>query len=254
MTATRRLCLALDHEARSGAENMAVDQTLLDRADQSGAGFLRLYRWAPFCLSFGRHEPALRRYDRTRIASLGLDVVRRPTGGRAVWHARELTYSVAAPIAWFGSLSESYCEIHRLLARALERLGVPALLAPSERTPNVGSGACFASPVGGEVLVHGRKLVGSAQVRQGSAFLQHGSILLADDQEMVARVTRGEAPASDEITLSEALGREVTFSEAADAVTATLGDDLDLSEAPIAPAADPEHLARFRDPAWTWRR
>lgn len=231
---------------------MALDQTLLDRAE-SGEGVLRLYRWAPFCLSFGRNEPALRRYDRGAIEAEGLDVVRRPTGGRAVWHARELTYSIAAPIAWFGSLSQSYCEIHRVLARAITRLGASATLAPLTRTPDVGSGACFASPAGGEVLVKGRKLVGSAQLRQGSAFLQHGSILLQDDQSMVARVTRGVPAASDEITLSAALSREVTFSEMADALVESMGDALDL-HGPPSITADPAHLARFRHPAWTWRR
>lgn len=112
-----------------GAVNMARDQALLDLADSTGAAWLRLYRWAPFCLSFGRHEPARRRYDRARIESLGLDCVRRPTGGRAVWHARELTYSVAAPIAIFGSLAVAYERIHATLARALVPLGFDAGLA-----------------------------------------------------------------------------------------------------------------------------
>ena len=77
-------CLLID-EARPGWENMAIDSALLDLVDRSGGAFLRLYRWEPHCLSFGRHEPASRRYDRARIAELGLDCVRRPTGGRAVW-------------------------------------------------------------------------------------------------------------------------------------------------------------------------
>jgi lipoyl(octanoyl) transferase len=258
---TRRLGLLVEDEARSGAENMAFDQTLLDLAEQTGEGFLRLYGWSPACLSFGRHEPALRRYDRTLIETLGLDVVRRPTGGRAVWHARELTYAVAAPVSWFGSLSQSYCEIHQILARAMVRLGVPATLAPAEPTVGVGSGACFASPAGGEVLVRGRKLIGSAQLRQGTAFLQHGSILLLDDQALVARVTRGMSPEPGEITLGEALGREVSFAEAAGAVEAAFGDDLSLSglgpdPAGVSdhPAPAPGHVARFRDPDWTWRR
>ena len=94
--------LAIDPVGRSGAENMALDQWLLEQADQSGAAFLRLYRWDPPCLSLGRNEPAARRYDRAAIERLGLDVVRRPTGGRAVWHEGEVTYAVAAPIAAFG--------------------------------------------------------------------------------------------------------------------------------------------------------
>src|SRR5512134_3612466 len=82
--------LIVDPAGRPGAENMALDQALLDQAERAGEGFLRLYRWEPFCLSFGRHEPALKRYDRAAVTRRGLDTVRRPTGGRAVWHAREV--------------------------------------------------------------------------------------------------------------------------------------------------------------------
>ena len=236
---------------------MALDLAMLDRAGQTGEGFLRLYRWKPFCLSFGRHEPALRRYDQAAILRRGLDVVRRPTGGRAVWHARELTYAVAAPVSWFGGLLESYQAIHTVLAQAAARLDARVELARPAPIAGVGSGACFASAAGGEVKSLGKKLVGSAQVRQGSAFLQHGSLLLEDDQAMVAEVTRGTAPLGGEITLSEAAGRRIGFDEAADAV-ADAFQSLGGGWRPVAtqelmpPAAS--HLARFADPAWTWRR
>jgi len=95
------------------------------------------------CLSFGRNEPALARYDRARIAARGLAVVRRPTGGRAVWHEHEVTYAVAAPIAQFGTLAESYCDIHARLARALGTLGLDARLAPAGPSAPLGAGACF---------------------------------------------------------------------------------------------------------------
>ncbi|MBI2403017.1 MAG: lipoate--protein ligase family protein [Gemmatimonadetes bacterium] len=92
---------------------MAIDQALLDDVDRRGdLAYLRLYRWNPPCLSFGRNEPALSRYDRAEIERLGVDVVRRPTGGRAVWHDDELTYAVAAPVAAFGCLRDSYRVIH----------------------------------------------------------------------------------------------------------------------------------------------
>ena len=158
---------------------MAIDEALLGSAATVGKAVLRLYRWSPPCISFGRNEPAVRRYDRSEIERRGWDVVRRPTGGRAVWHEDEVTYAVAAPISAFGSLQASYCAIHERLASALRMLGVPAELAPKNGRPaELGAGACFASPVGGEVTARGRKVVGSAQVRLGSAFLQHGSILL----------------------------------------------------------------------------
>lgn len=144
--------LFVEPRGRSGSENMAVDQALLDRvaALQDGTACLRLYRWNPPCLSFGRHEPALARYDRAAIERLGLDVVRRPTGGRAVWHQHEVTYAVVAPIAVFGSLRSSYLAIHRRLARALRSLGVRAALATGrEPAPGHAAGPCFRAPGGG---------------------------------------------------------------------------------------------------------
>ena len=235
---------------------MALDLALLDEAERRGEGFVRLYRWRPACLSFGRHEPARKRYDRGLIERRGLDTVRRPTGGRAVWHERELTYAVAAPVDLFGSLMESYRVIHQTLAVAITHLGVTAALAGSRPTPGVGAGACFASPAGGEVVSEGRKLVGSAQLRQGTAFLQHGSLLLEGDQRLVSEVTLGRAPASGETTLSAAAGRGVSDREAARALADAVrswGDewrDLDIDPDTLAR----RHAARFRDPEWTWTR
>ncbi|HEU5303831.1 MAG TPA: hypothetical protein VFU40_04225, partial [Gemmatimonadales bacterium] len=190
--------LWVDQAPRPGYANMAIDTVLLERANQVGECWLRLYRWEPHCLSFGRHEPALRRYDVSRIRSLGLDTVRRPTGGRAVWHARELTYAVAAPSARFGSLHAAYLEIHRMIAEALGRLGMRVSLAPPVRPAPIDAGACFARPAGGELMVGGRKVVGSAQYRHGLALLQHGSILLEDDQAIVGGLSSkasGSTPA-----------------------------------------------------------
>jgi lipoate-protein ligase A len=237
---------------------MSIDAALLDRADRDGVSTLRLYGWSPACLSFGRNEPALSRYDRAAIERLGLAVVRRPTGGRAVWHEHEVTYALAAPIAMFGSLKAAYCAIHQRIADALGALGADATLAPDRRAAggaSLSAGACFASPVGGEVLIGGRKVVGSAQVRQGDAFLQHGSILLAGSQERVNQISRrpsaGASHAS--ITLSEALGRDVTFGHVAAAVAAA------FDSAPQRSGQEREQVfpllpSLFSDPSWTWRR
>jgi lipoate-protein ligase A len=243
--------------ARAGWANMARDAALLSLAATTGSACLRLYRWDPFCLSFGRHEPASRRYRRDRIAELGLDCVRRPTGGRAVWHARELTYAVAAPLHLFGGLKTAYLGIHAMLARSLARLGARPLLAPPSSLPP-SAGPCFAAPVGGEVLLLGRKAVGSAQVRQGDGFLQHGSVLLEDDQSLVGELA-GAPATGGEITLRDALGRTVTFDEAAAAVQAEwiewTGAGMVAQRPPpeLDSMAD-DHAARFRDPAWTWAR
>jgi len=154
---------------------MALDEALLDESVQRQVGFLRLYRWQPHCLSFGRHEPALKRYHRDQIEALGIDVVRRPTGGRAVWHAGELTYAVTAPEDAFGTLREAYHTIHQAIRLALGRLGAEATLAGAPDLPaGVDAGACFAQPVGGEVLVGTRKVVGSARSDETVAFSSTG--------------------------------------------------------------------------------
>ena len=246
----------IERQGRAAAENMATDQALLEESDRTGRAFLRLYRFDPPCISFGRNEPARERYDPDAIARLGCDVVRRPTGGRAVWHEHEVTYAVAAPVAAFGSLRDAYREIHQRLAAALQALGADATLAP-DRLPRPSTAvhrwhACFAAPSGGEVLVHGRKVIGSAQVRQGGALLQHGSILLDGSQEILTAVSRKPQAASDgATTLSAALGRPVTFDEVADAIVATWGDDATFTALHRPP---PPSTARFSDPAWTWRR
>ncbi len=243
--------LLREPSGRTGAANMALDVALLHDAAATGRSFLRLYRWSPPCLSFGRNEPALARYDRAEIQRRGWDVVRRPTGGRAVWHEDEVTYAVAAPIAAFGSLPASYCAIHERLAAALRTLGVPARLAPKNGRPvGLGAGACFASPVGGEVIVHGRKVVGSAQVRLGSAFLQHGSILLAGSPEGIQAISRQPSAVSSATSLSDVLRRTVTFDEVADTIVAAWTPAL----TPTVPYRPLPSSTVFADPAWTWRR
>jgi lipoate-protein ligase A len=248
--------LLVDPGGQRGADNMAIDQALLEEAERSGDAFLRLYAWSPPCLSFGRNEPALARYDRGEIERRGIDVVRRPTGGRAVWHEHEVTYAVAAPVALFGTLRDSYCAIHGRLAAAVRRLGADATLAPVPGPrSDLNGGPCFAHATGGEVVVGGRKLIGSAQVRSGSAFLQHGSILLDGSQDVINTISR-QAPrpsgsaVSKATTLQEILGRTVTFEEVADAIVATWGETVTETD-----------LARLRPPSpavfdlhWTWRR
>ncbi|HEU5262137.1 MAG TPA: hypothetical protein VFU41_12015 [Gemmatimonadales bacterium] len=243
--------LLVEPNGRPGAENMAADQALLTEADRAGRAFLRLYRFVPPCLSFGRNEPARERYDRDAIARLRLAVVRRPTGGRAVWHEHEVTYAVAAPVAAFSSLRDAYFEIHQRLVAALRALGAPATVAAGPAKPvDGGEVACFATSVGGEVLIDGKKVIGSAQVRAGHAFLQHGSILLAGSQEVIGAVSR-QPSAVSATTLSAELGRPVPFDEVADAIVRAWDE-------PLSPAACyrplPPPTARFSDPAWTWRR
>jgi len=246
--------------AHPGWHNMAVDHALLDLAAREGVAVLRVYGWEPHCLSFGRHEPAARRYGRPRVEALGVDCVRRPTGGRAVWHGRELTYAVAAPAApaAAGGLARAHDAIHRMLRDALRSLGAPAELAPRPtRTPGPGAGACFATPLGGEVTVAGRKVAGSAQLRERDAFLQHGALLLADDQTLVHSLAGAGPGPRPEVTLAEVLGRPVSFAEAAAAIFraaepwSAAWDPFDPDRIRPGVAA---HARRYRSPEWTWDR
>ncbi|HET7602792.1 MAG TPA: hypothetical protein VFK36_07220 [Gemmatimonadales bacterium] len=251
--------LWVDDEPRSGWSNMAYDSALLDQA-AGGHAVLRLYRWDPWCLSFGRHEPALRRYDRDAIAARGLATVRRPTGGRAVWHAEELTYAVAAPASAFGDLARAYRLIHAMLQRAVQSLGVHAVLAPASMGSRpLDAGACFANPVGGEVMTASGKLVGSAQFRQNGALLQHGSLLLSGGQDLVSEVATGPATEPHCSTLATELGRPVGFEEAASAVSRAAAawpgtwHELRGPSATVRALAG-QHAVQFRSPEWTWRR
>ena len=241
------------------ADNMAMDAALMRRAAASGEAVLRVYTWAAPTLSLGRNQPARGRYDDARAAREGVEIVRRPTGGRAVLHDREVTYSVTAPAD--AALRTSYDRINRLLLDGLRRLGVPATLAaPAGRAPVPSLAPCFETPATGEVVSDGRKLVGSAQWRDGGALLQHGSILLADDQPRIAALAREPAPPPPPAaTLTAALGRSPSAAEVADALFAavrSLEDPAAMAlEADARVAAwTAEARRQFVDPAWTWRR
>jgi len=240
---------------------MALDAALLRAAERDALCVLRLYAWDPPTLSFGRNEPALRRYDRAAIAARGLAVVRRPTGGRAVWHDREVTYAVTAPDEVFGPLRATYREIHAMLAEALASLGAAVHLAADRPADGVGAGACFASAAGGEVLaVGGGKVVGSAQVRGSGAFLQHGSVLLSAEQDVVTAVTLGAAKAPSASGLAELVPPRCATWEAT--ATAIQRAAAKRWGAPADPATLPgavrrwaaELLPMYADAAWTWRR
>jgi lipoate-protein ligase A len=178
----------------SGALNMGRDQAVLETVVAGlGRPMLRLYGWSPPCLSLGRHQ-GLDAADLKLCAERGVHVVRRPTGGRAVLHHLELTYSVVAPLASGPiprALQDAYRTVCRPLVVACRALGIGADLTggevntalPGPRT----TVPCFKAPAGGEVVVGGRKLIGSAMRSTRGAILQHGAILLDWDGELQAR-------------------------------------------------------------------
>lgn len=232
---------------------MARDYTLLRKA-REGVLSLRLYSWRPACLSFGRNEPALARYDRSQLESDRVDVVRRPTGGRAVWHEHEVTYAVAAPDSTFGTMRETYILIHEMLSAALQRLGAHTTVSLDGSRTNLDDGPCFASPVGGEVVCDRGKLVGSAQVREEGCFLQHGSILVKNGQGVVERYTTRSVAAQQAVGLEDLLGRSTSFHEVTAAITAEVSQAWEFDWSADHCCDWPDSDIDFADPVWTWRR
>ena len=253
----------LDSRPLDGALNMAVDVALMGRARRTGETVFRAYTWARPTLSLGRNQTARGRYDPAALDERSVDVVRRPTGGRAILHWRELTYSVTAPAGSLASAADMYHSVNEIIVDALRRLGIDAAITSrSRRERQPDEHPCFAEPSAGEIVattVNGSgKLVGSAQYLEGGALLQHGSILLHDDQPLLHELTRGPAARSSAASVAEALGRDVSPAE----VTGALFESVCLrTEAPpvmldseeIRAAAE-EHATAFRDPLWTWRR
>jgi lipoate-protein ligase A len=245
----------------SGAENMALDEALMDRARQTGEWVLRVYSWNAPTISLGRNQSARGRYDLDRVRELGLDVVRRPTGGRAILHDREITYSVTAPVRDAGDLRESYDRINRLLLSALHSLGVAAMVAtPATRSAAPSMTPCFSEPAEGELTVDGRKLAGSAQWRSDDALLQHGSILLADDQMLLATLALdGPEDIPAPATLTDALGAAPGIPELAAALADAVRELEDANARDLVVEDDLRARAsalvvRYVDDAWTWRR
>jgi lipoate-protein ligase A len=240
---------------------MARDVALQTRAAQTGETVFSVYSWSKPTLSFGRNQPATGLYDLEKIHAEGIDVVRRPTGGRAILHHREVTYSVTAPIEGAG-LHETYSRINRILQQGLSALGVLVEAAATSQRVEVPSiRPCFETPSKGELVAEGAKLVGSAQWREDGALLQHGSILVDDDQSSLFDLSltpvvseRWSPPAS----LHSLLGRAPDVAEVAAVMreaVRTLEDPAvtDLDEAELC-AIMLERVPQFLDEGWTWRR
>src|SRR3954471_5845723 len=215
----------------TGVANMALDEALMERSAATGEWICRVYAWSAPTISFGRNQSARRDYDRARVER-NLSAVRRPTGGRAILHHREVTYCVTGPAAGAGGLQESYVLINRLLVDGLRSLGIDVAMAVSRVEPmQPGAIPCFDHPSSGELVAGGRKLVGSAQWRSEHALLQHGSILIEDDQPWLTEYLKRPQPAPPPAaTLRELLGGVPSLSGVASAIfSAVAADDPDAT-------------------------
>lgn len=232
----------LETGARPGLWNMACDEAVL-AAVEAGTSLptVRFFEWEPAAVSLGRNQPEPDPGAVAVLTARGVEWVRRPTGGRAVYHgppSTELTYSVVAPLGTDvlpGGLTDVYRKIHEALAVGLRGLGAEVELAPrrvgAERL-RIGPRsrlACFAASAPYEIVAGGRKLLGSAQRRSRHAFLQHGSLPLTGRSSILGEAWPGSLGEGETITLAEAVGRPVAFDEVASALAESLETHLDVT-------------------------
>ncbi|MBP8614157.1 MAG: lipoate--protein ligase family protein [Firmicutes bacterium] len=194
----RLLC----HGPMKGKFNMAVDEGIQNAVRRGEAcPTLRFYEWEPACLSLGYFQDVDKEVDIKSLERLGVDLVRRPTGGKAVLHDDELTYSVAIPERDLpGTVLETYKLLSEAIVNGLRSLGVAAEMVSLERGVTVRDSrfqqaACFSAPSWYEVVALGKKIVGSAQVRRGGIILQHGSIPFHMDAAKVVKCLKTSSQA-----------------------------------------------------------
>jgi lipoate-protein ligase A len=234
----------VDGEA-DGATNMAVDQAILEAVVEGASQpTLRFYAWAPPCLSLGRGQP-LADVDQDACRAAGVDIVRRPTGGRSILHTDELTYSASllqSDARAEGGVVESYRRLSEGLLAGLGRLGVRVAQSVSRGPGSVADTAvCFETPADYEITSGGRKLVGSAQWRSRGGVLQHGTLpLYGDLTRIVDYMVLPDAEQSAQrrrlhlqaLTLEEARGQRVSFAAATQALIAGFARALELTLLP----------------------
>lgn len=270
--------LLIEDEPRSGPANMAIDHALaLACAAGESPPTLRFYRWNPPAVSIGRNQPAAE-IDLDMVSEHGFDIVRRTTGGRAILHIDELTYSIVAPRnepRVQGAVMDTYLRLSNGLLAGLTQLGVHADKAGADvRTGKDVSAACFEVPSAYEITVNGRKLMGSAQSRKRDFVLQHGSLPLNGDiarlidllalAEAEKRLLRGQL-IDRACTLSDILPAataSITFNDVAQALSRGFAQVLNLDFGPVqrnpsnAEIAQASQLIReqYGKDSWTFSR
>ena len=256
-----------------GAWNMAVDESILvhiGRGESSPT--LRLYAWEPACLSLGYAQP-ITDVDSARLKARGWEVVRRATGGRAILHTDELTYSVIAPgdePRVSGTVLESYNRLAQALSLAVKNLGIPVVMKEGTNGNSTDlNPICFEVPSTYEITTNGKKLIGSAQARKKEGVLQHGSLPLTGDLARIchALVFENEAVRGAAIerllaratTVESALGRTVDWDTAAQAFVhafeAQLAITFKRGELSDSESSMAERLVheKYNHPSWTER-
>jgi lipoate-protein ligase A len=256
-----------------GAWNMAVDESILEHIGRGESlPTLRLYAWTPACLSLGHAQP-FSDVDMNRLKQHGWEVVRRATGGRAILHTDELTYSVIAPAnepRVEGSVLESYNRLAQALLLAVKNLDLPVEMKEGKTSENATPNpVCFEVPSTYEITVNGKKLIGSAQARKKEGVLQHGSLPLTGDLTRICQVLVFENESAREeaarrlleraTTVESALGVGVSWEKAKQAFVHAFEAQLELNFEPgelstsESKRADELIKEKYAHPLWTER-
>ena len=257
-----------------GAWNMAADESILEHMGHGDSlPTLRLYAWDPACLSLGRAQP-FSDVDTNRLQARGWEVVRRATGGRAILHTDELTYSVIAPNnepSVAGTVLESYNRLAQALLLAVKNLELPVELNSNAAQNGIlrNNPVCFEVPSTYEITVDGKKLIGSAQARKKEGVLQHGSLPLTGDLARICQALVYESELAREdaskrllaraATVESALARAVSWETAAQAFIhafeAQLGLSLKRGELSESESRRADELVKekYDHPSWTER-
>lgn len=229
--------LLVDTTPHTGAVNMAIDETIMEAVSAGSAPpTLRFYQWSPPCISLGKRQP-LSGIDLERCRQDGVQVVRRSTGGLAILHTDELTYSLVTQPddpRGGGAILDSYRKLSQGLVRGLGLLGLSAEMQPvSPGASHNASAACFEAPSAYEITVDGRKLIGSAQTRPHGKLLQHGSVPLSGD---IARLAKYLVPRSAAMAMAQAEDLSLHLRQRATTLEAVLGRPIRFLEVAAAMA------------------
>lgn len=258
-----------------GAWNMAADEAILEAVTRGEAPpTLRLYAWQPPCLSLGHAQP-WSDVDWKRLTAAGWDIVRRPTGGRAILHTDELTYAVIGPQEeprLKGGVLESYRRLSQALLEALNLLSLQAQAKPitaSDENGEAKGPVCFEVPSNYEITVNGKKLLGSAQARKQGGILQHGTLPLWGDLTRITQALHYESESQRErsaarlqeraTTVEEILGHRPTWEAATRAFISAFKQELALELEPAELSAAEQGRAmelvseKYGNPIWTER-
>ncbi len=208
----------IPYETRTGKENMQIDSDLLDFAikNELKEPIFRLYGWKPACVSLGRNQKD-DFLDYELLKSKNIDVVRRLTGGRALLHDNEITYSFICPESFLQNGSHivsSYKEISQILIDKFKKLGIDLDFGTSKPI-KTGFDYCMLISTGADLCYKEKKLIGSAQCRSHGYILQHGSILYDYDKNLLEEIFK-EKVSTDEITSIKEINPKLSKEEIID--------------------------------------